>query len=438
MPSDSNRDPALRLRLLIGILIGVAGGYAIGLFTVRVYESPTLRLAATESQAAAIPADSAESEERLLALGYSSGSARATGASGVTQYDEEFTFDSYNLMASGDRPGAALMDMNGRVVHQWARSFAEVWPDADPGEQNVNFWRRVHLFDNGDILAIFDGLGIFRIDKDSNLIWANDCGAHHDMVVEADGHVFVLARKKQMVDLNDGEGIRPVLEDFVVELDANGQELRRASILKAMRSTAYESLIMDAPTHWDIFHTNSIERIRDGQSGGLPAFEPGRFLLSIRELSTIAVLDFDAEEIVWALKGQWLVQHEATPLDSGRILLFDNEGNGGRSKVIEIDPRTQEIAWAYGTGDDESLDSPFCGQAQRLPNGNTLINEAVPGRVIEVTPHGKIVWEYINPSRTREDADIIASVMDFQRLPQSFEPGWLERAARRPAGGLVE
>jgi hypothetical protein len=34
--------------------------------------------------------------------------------------------------------------------------------------------------------------------------------------------------------------------------------------------------------------------------------------------------------------------------------------------------------------------------AQRLPNGNTLINEASFGRFFEVTRDGEIVWEYVN------------------------------------------
>jgi hypothetical protein len=38
-----------------------------------------------------------------------------------------------------------------------------------------------------------------------------------------------------------------------------------------------------------------------------------------------------------------------------------------------------------------------CGNAQRLPNGNTLINEASFGRVFEVTPQGEAVWEFVNP-----------------------------------------
>src|SRR5258706_14516162 len=37
------------------------------------------------------------------------------------------------------------------------------------------------------------------------------------------------------------------------------------------------------------------------------------------------------------------------------------------------------------------------GNAQRLPNGNTLITESSFGRFFEVTKEGEIVWEYVNP-----------------------------------------
>ena len=41
--------------------------------------------------------------------------------------------------------------------------------------------------------------------------------------------------------------------------------------------------------------------------------------------------------------------------------------------------------------------SLILSNAQRLPNGNTLINEGTNGRFFEVDPNGEMVWEYINP-----------------------------------------
>src|SRR5262245_44243265 len=41
--------------------------------------------------------------------------------------------------------------------------------------------------------------------------------------------------------------------------------------------------------------------------------------------------------------------------------------------------------------------SPRISNAQRLPNGNTLICEGDSGRLFEVTAGGELVWEYVNP-----------------------------------------
>ena len=41
--------------------------------------------------------------------------------------------------------------------------------------------------------------------------------------------------------------------------------------------------------------------------------------------------------------------------------------------------------------------SSFVSNAQRLPNGNTLITEGMQGRLFQVTPAGQVVWEYLTP-----------------------------------------
>ena len=56
-----------------------------------------------------------------------------------------------------------------------------------------------------------------------------------------------------------------------------------------------------------------------------------------------------------------------------------------------------EPFWEYIAPDKYSFYSPFVSGAQRLKNGNTLITEGVRGRLFEVTPEKKIVWEYWNP-----------------------------------------
>jgi len=49
------------------------------------------------------------------------------------------------------------------------------------------------------------------------------------------------------------------------------------------------------------------------------------------------------------------------------------------------------------TPDKNSFYAPIISNAQRLPNGNTFINEGTDGRSFEVNPAGQIVWAYKNP-----------------------------------------
>jgi len=74
------------------------------------------------------------------------------------------------------------------------------------------------------------------------------------------------------------------------------------------------------------------------------------------------------------------------------VLPFDPERGFLREPGEAFGPA--ESAWSYSAGDD--FFSAFISGAQRLPNGNTLICSGAPGRLFEVTPAGKLVWDYRN------------------------------------------
>ena len=122
------------------------------------------------------------------------------------------------------------------------------------------------------------------------------------------------------------------------------------------------------------------------------------------------------------------MQHQAEFLANGNILLLDNRGGGGKdggfdgSQVIEIDPSTKEEVWRYNGTPDKPFFTHRLGYNQRLPNGNTLITESTQGRLLEVSPDGKIVWEYVSPYRTGENGELVATLMGAQRISLSELP----------------
>ncbi|MFH1845404.1 MAG: hypothetical protein ABIF77_19640, partial [bacterium] len=148
---------------------------------------------------------------RLQSLGYVGGSAKPVSEIMITVHDPERAFAGYNFHTTGRGPEAFLRDMEGNILHHWRCDFFRVWPDREIDPDQHHF-RRVHLFENGDVLAIFEGMGIVKIDKDSNLIWANAINAHHDLQVMPNGDIWVLSRVAHMLPRIDPE--EPTLEDF--------------------------------------------------------------------------------------------------------------------------------------------------------------------------------------------------------------------------------
>jgi len=367
-----------------------------------------------------------EEMERLLAIGYLSGTTAAPDVSGVTFFDEERASPGLNFFVSGHGPEATLMTMDGEVLHRWRRDFWSVWPDPEVAEDDLykEYWRRAHLYENGDVLAIFDWRGMVKIDRDSNLIWAYPGNSHHDIFVTEDGTIYILDQEALVLPRISED--HPVLDNSIAVLAPDGTVERRVSILEAFENSPYAPVLERMPDDGDIFHTNAIEVLDGSLSEVSPAFRAGNVLICVRSLDTIAVVDLDSEQVVWVLTGRWKAQHQSTVVPGGRMLVFNNEAGDGGSEVIDLDPFTQEVHWSYRGGPVTPFYSATCGSNQRLPNGNTLITETDNGRAFEVTPGGDIVWEFVNPHRAGDDDELIASLFEVVRLPADFPLDWLD------------
>ena len=86
-------------------------------------------------------------------------------------------------------------------------------------------------------------------------------------------------------------------------------------------------------------------------------------------------------KILWKHKGGncsdiWM-------LKNGNVLLADNN-------VVEVDPKTDKVVWSYKPAMQKGGGTFAC---QRLENGNTMVGENSAGRIVEVDPKGKIVFE---------------------------------------------
>lgn len=370
-----------------------------------------------------------------------------TDARGVITNDPQRSAPGYTLYTSGDGPYARLIDSAGNVVHEWRRPFSEIADErsqvAAPREDAFIYMRKAEVLPNGDILAIYTGsgdtpwgYGLAKLDRESQLQWFYPGRAHHDFDIGPAGRIYTLTHEFVPAGPHD-QFEDPYLDDSLVVLSPDGNERRKISLTRAWAQSRYHKLLGTIP-HFatsDPLHTNAVERLDQQQAAAVPGAATGDVLLSFRELSTIAVLSIDREQIVWAAQGPWLQQHDPRVQDDGRITLFDNGGRfrpDNASRVLEIDARTHAIKWRYEAPPEAPLDSAIRGAAERLDNGNTLITESNGGRLVEVTPAGEIVWEFVNPVRAGDDGQHIPTVSWGQRIDPTHFGAAFRDALGRP------
>jgi len=373
-----------------------------------------------------------------------------TDQRGVTINEPGETYDGLTLYASSHAQKAFLITMDGKVVHEWSLPLRGIWDNPDRKLRPDGFiaWEHVYMYPNGDLIAMYVGMGdtpwgygLVKMDKDSKVIWKYWDHVHHHFDVAEDGKIYVLTNEIHNNVIEGYEHLAPPrLDDYVVVLSPEGKQLKKVSILDALLRSRYGRMMRAGPA-WniksDFLHTNSVDVIEAEAASNFPAVSEGQVLLSLRDIDTVAVLDLEKEEVVWAVEGSWHRQHDADMLPNGNIMLFDNWGHyedGGGSRVMEFDPMTLETVWTF-TGDSKHFFESSIRSGQRqLPNGNLLITESDGSRLLEVNRAGEIVWEFINPVRGGKD-DKLIPVLFFgaQRYkPASLDAGF--RAVINAAG----
>ncbi len=344
----------------------------------------------------------------------------------VTRYIPEKSAGGYTLIVqTADDIGqeleqvnhVLLVDMEGKTVHSWpvlgSVYLAKLKPDG-----NLVYSTRDRSF--------VARAGVREIDPFGNVLWYYPCRVDHDFSLLDDGNLLIhyvedkeipevgpgIVRSGRIVEVTPEKQVvwRWAAEDHLAELtDLAGLEFPRPR-----RERNRETL--------DWAHNNTAQVIGDNPTGEAdPRFRRGNILFSDRHLDIIGVIDRESGRIVWAWgPGELDGPHNPTMLRNGHLLIFDNGPERGYSRVIEVDPLTMQIVWAYsGQTDDPGFFSPSISSAQGdLPRGNVFIDEgynrtttplafllhglryvwyrrAVSSRLIEVTRDKEIVWECI-------------------------------------------
>ena len=280
---------------------------------------------------------------------------------------------------------------------------------------------------NGDLVVVAGDRMLIRLGWDSTVRWKREMRSHHDVSIGPEGKIYALSRKNRLAFWH---GIPlPLLSDCVVVLSPDGEIEKKQHMYELIRDRFSLSAIakmyismMDA--NFDVMHTNSIEIIDRNIEGFC---KKGDWLISMRNLDLVGVVDAEKQELVWTWgPGKLDEQHHPTLLKNGNVLIFDNRPDKKSSRIVELNPLTRKIEWEYESDPPEEFFSPRRGCNQRLPNGNTLITESDRGRVFEITKQGKVVWEFYSPNVDARKKKR-GTIYRLMRFSNSEIPGLLKK-----------
>jgi len=321
---------------------------------------------------------------------------------GVRAHDPERAFPGYTLFAPQSSGGKVyLVDLDGAVIHSWQMPYP-------PGNYGYLTDRGTFLYnakireDSERLLGqvAWKGGAVLEADWSGRVLWeVKHPDHHHDGIRLGNGNVLLLCLGELPQEIvGQVSGGMPGTEhhgkmyaDYLVEMTTDGQSV--------WEWRSWEHL--DPATE----RITAVQERRDEwtHGNGLAEMPNGDIVVSFRTISTVIIIDRKTGEIIWKLGAPPLsAQHAPTPLSNGNLLLFDNGPHRldhpmTFSRVIEVDLATKEIVWTYQAKYLHEFYSPRISNAQRLPNGNTLICEGDFGRLFEVTQAGELVWEFVNP-----------------------------------------
>lgn len=330
--------------------------------------------------------------------------------------------------------GIKIIDSSGKVLHQWRADPEKIWPERVGTGIEARFVHGTYLFPDGDILFNIEYEGLVMMDACGDIKWKLGIRTNHSITRDEDGNFWIPAIATRTDNspkpgyLKQFTGLRsPVYEDHLLKISPEGKILKDINLLKVIYENGLERYIpkISKRNHDDIFHLNDVEALSTEMAAEYPLFYPGDLLVSLKYMHLVIVIDSLTEKIKWHDSDLFIEQHDPDFTGDGWIAVFDNNSDFtfrgemlGGSRIVAVRPHTGETKVIYPT----ELSDPFYtfagGKWQLLQNGNFLIAEARAGRVFEVTPDGKTVWEWVHQLYSDK---LVPEVLEGTRYPYTPE-----------------
>jgi hypothetical protein len=196
----------------------------------------------------------------------------------------------------------------------------------------------------------------------------------------------------------------PLRDDGFAEISPAGKILNEWSVTQILIQNGYGNLLLGVGPY-------EVDRIHLNDAGPILAtdnyVEKGDIMLSMRNLSSIALFRPSTGKIIWLQTGPWLNQHDIDYRGDGKFVLFGNDSLRrpeyslrGYSTIYQYDMRSSQASELlklkkYG------IFSATEGRQQYLPDGTLFIESTDQSTLYLLNRDGSIAWKYVSPTHSR-------------------------------------
>lgn len=283
-----------------------------------------------------------------------------------------------------------------------------------------------HVMSNGDLIISkawwFDNSGLLRVNKNFEKIWELDKEVHHYASVSKKNLFVPSFSNLRWIDFKSSDlyqqfkdyncnpeakkfynsslyewlktgptGVpknyksnEPIRIDEILKIDLDsGKVIKKINLLEILTKDKHFLNIIRSSKNArcsDLLHLNDIVKIKDKQIEKLidnkvlnsNKIFKNLFLISLRDINTLAILDFEESKILWSISGLTNSQHSPRLTGNGNLIVFDNldhefqGSNFGFSSIKEINLENNKIVSTYKGDLDNNFNSKRRGRIQLI------------------------------------------------------------------------
>ena len=317
---------------------------------------------------------------------------------------------------------ARIIDRKGRIVRTWSADPADFVDGIDGLEGSVNdlniYAVGMSMDTEGNLIVIFQvrntfpyEVGVASFDKNGKLLWKHYDNTHHWPTVAPNGDILLPAVRMISGDeYEQGSGVGSQCEDVVQSqgvriLGPDGNQKTVFWFDDVIAKGDRPGMLYSVSDPCNPHHVNGIAVVAEAGTRFLQGAKTGDLAVSLRESSSIAIIDRRSGELLEMVSHYTAAQHSPNFIHDGTLIAFDNLGGQdatGGSRIVGIKASLRKSHTIFPPAGYSAHLLPFksgeAGVTAVSQDGSRiLISESRGHRIIEVDANnGKPLWAMEN------------------------------------------